>query len=406
MFLPLSLTRRLPEQQAMPRIKLTKRAIDQIKSPKEGEDDVIYWDETLSRFGLRVKSSGVKTYIIQFYAKGQSRRLSLGQHGVLTPEQARSLAQCKLGDVAHGHDPAKERIDGINAPTVSRLGKEYLERHAIPLKREKSIRDDRSMLNLCIYPKLGSKQVIAVQRKDIESIHKWLRPTPYRANRVLALLSKMFSLAIGWQWRTDNPAKGIQRFAEAKRERWLNEDELARLGTALASHPNLRATRAIVLMLLTGARKSEVLKAKWEQFDLDRADGGYWTKPAHFTKQKRLHGVPLSVDASDLLRRMLVESDGNSCFVFPGEKPGQPLQEIKGFWKGVCEQANIKDFHIHDLRHTFASRLVSRGEGLHAVGRLLGHTQPQTTARYAHLADDPLRNALKKLDIKLLSQPQ
>ena len=200
----------------------------------------------------------------------------------------------------------------------------------------------------------------------------------------------MFNLAVAWGWRGDNPAKGIPRFHEDRRQRWLSAEELSRLWAALQAHPNRRAANAVKLMVLTGARRSEVLHATWDQFDMDR---GVWTKPSHHTKQNRTEHVPLSKPALALLTAMKAEADAEQPHLFPGDKPGQPLGDIKRFWQRMCSEAGIEGVRLHDLRHTYASSLVSRGVSLHIVGRLLGHTQPQTTARYAHLDDAALREA-------------
>ncbi len=261
-----------------------------------------------------------------------------------------------------------------------------------------SVRNDRAMLQNIILPKLGRKKVEAVTRRDIESIHVAMRDRPYQANRVLALLSKMFNLAISWEWRTDNPAKGIERYHEDKRDRYLGDDELRRLCGALDRSPNQRAANAIRLQLLTGSRLGEVLTAEWTEIDFDR---GVWTKPSHHTKQKRAEYMPLSPQALALLSEMQEAADPESPFLFPGDAPGKPLQETKKFWRATMQDAEIAHYRRHDNRHTFASHLVSGGLSLEIVGRLLGHTNPATTKRYAHLADDPLRAAASRFGGKM-----
>ena len=368
--------------------KLTKRIVEALEIPTG--KDILLWDDLLPGFGLRVKASGTKSYIIQYRAAGgQSRRLTLGRHGILTPEEARTMARIELAKVAQGDDPAMVRKDERQAPSMRELATDYLERHAIPKKRPASVRDDRSMLDRFILPRLGAKKVRDVGRREMEALVLSLRATPYQANRVRALLSKMFSLAVGWGWRADNPVKGVEKFGEEKRDRWLKDDELARLFAVLDGHGNQRAANAVRLLLLTGARRSEVLKATWDQFDFER---GVWRKPAHTTKQKRTEHLPLSGQAMALLSAIR-EDGADSQYVFPGKAPGKPLTDIKKFWQGVLVEAGIEDAHLHDLRHTHASHLVSSGMSLAIVGRLLGHTQAQTTHRYAHLADDPLRAA-------------
>ncbi|MEM9625356.1 MAG: site-specific integrase [Pseudomonadota bacterium] len=327
--------------------------------------------------------------------------MTLGKHGpLLTFDQAKKQARAILADAMRGQDLVDERRATRDAPTVAVLSRDYLERHAVPKKRPKSVRDDKAMLNGTIIPRLGSRKVVSVTRRDIETIHIALRSTPYKANRVLALLSKMFSLAVEWGWRADNPVMRIERYDEQKRDRWLSDAELKRLCTVLDQHPNQRAANAVRLQLLTGARLGEVLKARHGDFDIER---GVWTKPSHHTKQKRTEHVPLSAQALALVARIIDASAGNSAYLFPGEVPGKPLQDIKKFWQGAREKAEIPDYRLHDNRHTHASHLVSSGLSLEIVGRLLGHTNPATTQRYAHLADDPLRAAANRFGDKISS---
>lgn len=367
--------------------KLGKRFVDLVQ-PLEKE--AFHWDDVLPGFGLRVKPSGVKSYIIQYRQSGRSRRLTLGKHGVLTPEEARIMAKIKLGEVAQGDDPVQDREDARKAATMKDLTQDYLDRHAIPNKRPNSVRDDKALIAKIILPHLSNRKVAKVTRRDVETILLRMQETPYRANRLRALLSKMFSLAIAWNWRDDNPVLGIQKFEETRRERWLSEEELQRLVAVLNIHPDDRVSNIIRLLILTGARKGEVFNAKWEQIDLAR---GVWIKPAHTTKQKRVQHTPLSSEVIEILKGMKKRAVEEAVYLFPGNVEGQPITDIKKSWIEICLAANIKDARIHDLRHTFASHLVSSGIGLPVVGRLLGHTQPQTTQRYAHLADGALRDA-------------
>jgi integrase len=302
-----------------------------------------------------------------------------------------------------GEDPVEIRKTARRAPSIADLAVDYLERHAVPKKRPKSVRDDRAMLDNIILPKLGAKKVDAIGRRDVEAIQVAMKDRPYQANRVLSLLSKMFNLAVEWKWRPDNPARGVERYQEQKRERWLSDEELRRLCAVLDEHPNRRAANAVRLQLLTGARLGEVLTSRKEDFDLHR---GIWTKPSHQTKQKRTEHLPLSAQALILVTliietRIIETSDAGSPFLFPGNRPGQPLREIKKFWSAVMRKAGIANYRRHDNRHTYASHLVSSGLSLEIVGRLLGHTTTTTTKRYAHLADDPLRAAANRFGSKI-----
>jgi integrase len=199
-------------------------------------------------------------------------------------------------------------------------------------------------------------------------------------------------------WRPDNPAKGIERYQEHKRDRWLSEDELRRLCSVLGEHPNVRAANAVRLQLLTGARLGEVLASRKDDFDLQR---GVWTKPSHQTKQRRTEHVPLSAQATRLIASIIETSDPESSFLFPGNKPGQPLRELKKFWSAVMRQTGITNYRRHDNRHTYASHLVSSGLSLEIVGQLLGHASTTTTKRYAHLADDSVRAATEWFGSKI-----
>ncbi len=212
----------------------------------------------------------------------------------------------------------------------------------------------------------------------------------------------MFSLAIRWKMRSDNPAKGIARNTEARRNRYLNPAELARLTEALARHPHQAAANVVRLLLLTGARRGEVLKATWDQFDLE---AGNWKKPAANTKQELEHTVPLSAPARLLLVNMkagaerMAKETGRlpTRYVFPARGVAGPVADIKGSWAAICKAAGLEGVRLHDLRHSYASILVSAGLSLPIIGALLGHTQPSTTARYAHLFDDPLRAATERV---------
>ena len=385
----------------MPKLRLSKTIIDKITNPAA---ETIIWDETLSGFGLRVKPNGTKSYVIQYRTRtsGRSRRKTLGQHGPLMSfSEAKKLATGMLSDVIRGADPVADATATRNAPTIAELAEQYYEIHALPKKRKKSAANDRSMLDRLILPRLGTQMVSEVGHRDIQTFHNSLKATPYQANRVMALLSKMFELSITWGMRAENPTKGIEKFHEEKRHRWLSEVELSRLGAALDGHRNQKAANAIRLQLLTGARIGEVLSARWPDFDLDR---GVWIKPSHHTKQKRTEHLPLARAAVALLEKVQESQGTGSDFVFPGKSKAKPLVDLKKFWKSVISDADIKDYRIHDNRHTHASQLVSSGMSLAIVGRLLGHTNPMTTQRYAHIADEPLREAAEVMAEKMSRQ--
>jgi integrase len=388
----------------MAREKLTKSAIERLSATQA---DFVVWDAELPGFGVRVKPSGLKSYVVQYRnrATGASRRKTIGPHvPLLTFYKAREQARIVLSEALKGNDPVANDRAIRTAPTVQELASDYLQQHAHPKKRARSVQNDRSMIDRIILPRLGGKKVKDVQSRDAHALHVAMRDTPYQANRVLALLSKMFSLAVNWGWRGDNPVKGIQRFHEECRERWLSDDELGRILNALSNHPNQRASNAVRFQLLTGARIGEVLSARWPEVDFDH---GVWTKPSHHTKQNRTEHLPLSAPALALLAAMRERADTAQQYLFPGNAPNKPLQDIKKFWRNITKQAGLSDYRLHDNRHTHASHLVSSGLSLEIVGRLLGHTNPLTTKRYAHLADHPLRAAAERFGSKMdaLSKP-
>lgn len=375
--------------------KLTKRFVESIQPDQKNQ--LKFWDTELKGFGLIVLPSGRRTYCIEYRNEDRlKKRFKIGVHGQVTAEEARNTAKIQLGKVATGEDLAEKAKHVREMPTVNELAKDYLERYATQ-KRSKSVEEDQRLLKNIILPAFGNKKVEALSRRDIETFHLRQANKPYQANRVLALLSTMLGLAVRWGWRSDNPVKGIQKYQEEKRDRWLNEEELARFWKVLDKYSQSITACAFKFLLLTGARKGETLSATWDQFDLEK---GLWTKPSHLTKQKKTEYLPLSEKALELLRHIKSLSE-NSIYVFPGRVPGQPIKELKTLWKTLLKEAKLENVRIHDLRHTHASHLVSSGLSLSIVGKLLGHTQASTTQRYAHLADEPLRQAAELFSSKV-----
>jgi integrase len=387
--------------------KLTDGFVKLAAVPDEGRPYRIYYDPEVKGFGLRVTKAGFRAFILNYRARGVERRYTIGSFPDWKVSAAREEAKRIKRFVDQGRDPMGERHEERAAPTVNDLVDRYLAEHA-PRKRERSRQEDESLIRQWIQPELGNKRVADLRHADVERVHRKITAygTLTRANRAAALLSKMLNLAVRWEMRVDNPARGLERNQEEKRNRYLVGDELRRLTEALAAHPNRAAANAIRLLLLTGARRGEVLGATWDQFDLEE---GVWTKAASFTKQKRLHRVPLSAPARQLLAEIKAaagrETEGAnrepSPFVFPAQRTPRKgaghLVEIKGPWAEICKAAQLSGVRVHDLRHSYASILASAGLSLPVIGALLGHTQPGTTARYAHLFDDPLRAATERV---------
>jgi integrase len=302
---------------------------------------------------------------------------------------AREEAVQLRAGIRKGHDPLAERERARSVLTVADFAEVYLKRHAEPNKSAYGLRDDRRYVTTYVKPRLGKLALDAVRRSDIESLRHELVDTPVQFNRALAMLHTLFEKAKEWEYlasESANPAHGVKRYLEEPRRRWAQEGELAELLKILDRDPDQEQANAVRLILLTGSRKGETLSATWDQFDLER---GTWTKPSHATKQRRTETVPLSASAIELLRRM--KGPQASGWLFPG-KDGSHRNDVRKFWTKVRKAGKFEDLNPHDLRHTFASHLVSGGAPLALVGGLLGHTQARTTQRYAHLADRPLRN--------------
>ena len=381
--------------------KLTDTTVKALAPPTSGNR--ITYDNEITGFGVRVTAAGAKAFILNYRAGRLERRLTIGSYPDWSVGDARKHAKGLKRRIDVGDDPMGERHADRAAPTMNDLADRFDAEH-VARRRAKTQTDYRSILRLYVRPSLGQMNVLDVRHSDIDRLHGRIAKTaPYRANRTVAVLSKMMSLAVKWEMRGDNPVKGIERAPEEKRERFLSPAEIARLGEAIATHPERISANAVRLLLLTGARKGETLSATWPQIDIS---AGVWTKPAATTKQKKEHRVPLSAPALLLLAEMKADANRENerragdklppmTALFPGID-GRPLTDIKRFWTSVCRSAGITGVRIHDLRHTHASILASLGLSLPIIGRLLGHTQAATTQRYAHLMDDPLRAATER----------
>ena len=374
--------------------RITDKFVKGLAPPETGNR--IVYDDKVSGFGIRSTAAGAKSFILNYRnTEGRERRLTIGAYGAneWSVEAARRRAGELKKTIALGGDPLAEKIDARTAPTVADLCNRYIEDY-LPRKRPSSQRGDKGMIANIIRPKLGNRKVAAVSHAEIDKLHRSLREKPYQANRTLALLSKMFSLAIRWGWRPDNPCRGVERFPEDKRTRYLSAEEIGWLTKTLAEYEDQRAANVVRLCLLTGCRRGEALGATWDQLNLE---AGIWEKPAALTKQNTMHRAPLGDAATSLLRGILADAAKGengapvSRYVFPGKSPDAHLSNIKDSWQVIRKAAGIADVRLHDLRHTYASILASAGASLPMIGALLGHSQPNTTQRYAHLFDDPLR---------------
>lgn len=386
--------------------KLTKRVVDQIAP---GNTESMHWDDELKGFGLRVWPSGRKVYMVMSRVKGRLRRITIGPHGAITPEQARIRAHEILAEAKAGRDPAQELDQARKAPTVKGLGERFLKEHVAVRCKPSTQAEYKRSVELFINPKIGTRKVTDIERRDIAELHQSLSYIPYQANRTLGVLSKMFNLAEVWGLRPDgsNPCLHVKKYVERKRERFLSPAEFAALGTALreaeADGSETRsAITAIQLLMLTGCRLSEIMTLKWEDVDTTARE---LRLPDSKTGAKVVHFGQTAAAILDGIERL----DDNP-FVITGKKPGARLTDLQHPWRRIRDKAGLGDVRIHDLRHSYASGALALGEGLPMIGKLLGHSQVQTTARYAHLANDPVKRAAGRVSdtigIVLLGAPK
>ena len=355
-----------------------------------GEKDAVYWDRELLGFGVRVYPNGTKVYVVQTRAGGKSKRIAVGRHGVISPDQARRKAAQMIARIKAGEDPNPEATKRPAGPTVAELAERYLVEHVQIRCKPRTVEACRWLVKKFVLPDLGSMAIDEVEREHISDLHLKHRHTPYQANRILEVVRKMFNLAEAWGLRKDgsNPCRHVQKYKEKQRERFLTEAEFHRLGQVLneieAEGPeNLSSVTAIRLLMLTGCRLNEIQTLRWEDVDLEVAE----LRLRDSKTGARM--VPLSNAAVTVLSSLPRPED--SPWVIAGKNPGAHLTDIQKPWRRIRARAELGDVRIHDLRHSFASRALALGESLPMIGKLLGHTQVQTTARYAHLANESVK---------------
>lgn len=369
--------------------KLTKRQIEALEpQPK----DYFVWDSELSGFGIRIFPTGRKQFVVQYRYGRISRRMNLGRFGALTPDQARGLALEALVKLRKDIDPIAEKRERRDALLVRELAERFDDEHIAVHLKASTAKEYRRNLKLFILPAIGHLRIIDVTRADIAKYHHDWRHRPYQANRNLEIISKMFNLAELWGLRPDgsNPRKHIKKYPEKKRERYFSASELQSLGRVLRDMEEEgiempSAIAAVRLLLFTGCRLGEIMTLRWEHVDLN---AHLLRLPDSKTGAKLVH---LGEPAIAVLKR--AEKLPDNPFVITGRNDGAHLTDLQPFWQRARGRAGLKNARIHDLRHTFASVAVSHGQSLPMIGKLLGHTQVQTTARYAHLANDPVIEA-------------
>ena len=360
------------------------------------EKETMFWDRELTGFGVRVYPTGTKIYVAQARGPEGPRRLAVGRHGVVHAEQARQRAARIITRIKAGDEAAIKPQKPTGGPTVADLARRYLEEYAAVRCKPKTQETARAAVQKHILPALGKQPLTAVERAQVAEMHQRLCGTPSAANIALRTLSLMYRLAGEWGLVPEgmNPCRSIAKYPERRRERFLTDKEFTRLGQTLeevgtrggATAP---AVAAIRLLMLTGCRKNEILKLRWEDVALDENE---LRLPDAKTGARV---VPLSPKAVKLLAD-LPRIEGNP-WVIHGKRPGTHMTELDDAWQTVRARAGLSDVRLHDLRHSFASRALALGESLPMIGKLLGHAQVETTARYAHLSRESVREAAERI---------
>ena len=424
--------------------KITKRTVDSIRP--NGADQFLWdggWDGAVKGFGLKVTPAGRKVYVLQYRMGGRGlpvKRYTIGNHGDYTPDQAREIAEKLRGGIHENIDPGvtkrKAIADRLAAKTVRELCEQYMENP--PPKKASTLAVDKGRIARHIVPLLGSKPVREITPADVRRFMSAVAAGKTKADvktgkrgraivkggkgtatRTVGLLGGILSYAVTEGYRDDNPVRGIKRYPDHKTERFLSASESKALGDALSAaetawnvyQANLAAWQAggsqgamprkpveaesptaltaIRLLLFTGCRKSEILSLKWENVDFER--GCLRLSDSKTGAKTILLGAPALVILSELAR-----TEGNP-YALASTIPERHFVGLPKIWERIRKRAKLTNVRLHDLRHSFASAGAAAGDSLLMIGKLLGHRDAKTTARYAHLADDPLKAAADRI---------
>jgi integrase len=406
--------------------RITKRLVDSLKPSGE---DYFVWDKALIGFGVRVQPTGAKSYVVKYRAGSgrgaPTRRVTLRRVGTITPDEARTLARKTLGAVAHGSDPATLRAAERRASSLREVAEIFLAEHVEVKRKRTTAAHYQSLLEKVVLPELGNRKAEQVTPSDLAKLHAKMRNRPYQANRMLAVVGALYVFAGKRKILPSsfNPARGIEKYPEKRHERLLAADELSRLGDAIREAETVglpyeidktkttakhapkethrrtkigpHAAAALRLLILTGARLREILHLKWKHVDLER---GLLLLPDSKTGKK---AIVLNAPARDILANLPRVGTYAIAGQSAGTEDDKPRADLNRPWRAIVKRAGLNGLRIHDLRHTHASVGAGLGLGLPIIGKLLGHTQPSTTARYAHLDNDPLRRASEHIGGRL-----
>ena len=384
---------------SMNRESLTTRIVEALPVP---ERETVLWDRELPGFGVRVHPSGSKVYMVHKRFNGKSRRVTIGSHEVWSLDDARREAGTVITSLKAGQTPSRPGADSAstNGPTIAALGEQYMTEHVAVRCKPTTQRSCRHILDNYLLPHLGTLRLGEITPDRVAALHYRLRETPTMANQVIDLLSRLFHMArkSGDPPVGGNPCRFIKKYPKRSCERFLSEQEFLRLGTVLKQletdgKVSTSAAAAIRLLMLTGCRRNEIVTLRWQDVDFEHDE-------LRLRDAKTgARAVPLSPTARQVLTA-LPRQPGNP-WVISGRAPGTRLGNLNASWGIVRKNAGLEDVRVHDLRHSFASRALSLGESLPMIGKLLGHSKLETTARYAHLARDSVKTAGEGVAVSL-----
>ncbi len=372
-----------------------KKSLEAIQAP---DGKIIVCHDT-AKHGLKlsVRSSGVKTFLLYRKIQGRPERVTIGRFPEVTIEQARNKVDILNAKIASGINPNEEKRGMRSEMTLKGLFDRYLERYAKVHK--KSWQEDADQFRRYLKD-WENRKLSSIRKSHIQKLHTDVGTNKghYAANRLLALLHTMFNRAIDWGWDNANPAHGIKKFKEKSRDRFIQSDELPKFFAALSEETSIIVRDYILLSLLTGARRSNVLAMRWDEINFDRAT---WTIP--MTKTGDSHTLPLVPAAIDILKTRQENNTNCNPWVFPGAGVSGHLVETKKPWKRILNKAGIKNLRIHDLRRSLGSWQAATGANLSVIGKTLAHKNVSTTAIYARLNIDPIRESMNKATDAILN---
>ena len=375
-------------------MKLTNKKIDQLIPDTKS---YIVWDNEIRGFGVRVNLNSKKTFILKYrIGQGRSARVRkpvIGTYGVMKVDEARKIARKWLLEASEGNDPKEVDKTSILLKDFCNV---YLQQHANIKKKLSSVIEDKRLMRLHIIPNFGNICLKEITRSMITKHHQSMYQTPHGANRFLSLMSKMMNLAERWEYRplNSNPCRHIERYKEEGRQIYLSMEQIEKIGHVIKQMEQTESIfvlSAIKLLLFTGRRTGEILTLKWDYIDFENSK---MNLPDTKTGAKSFFFSPT-------VKQILLNLPNKEGFVFKSVLKDKRVTTVRHIWKKICKLAKIENVRVHDLRHTYASLAVQNGYSLPIISKMLGHADIKTTQRYAHLHDDPVNQAVEKIDQQL-----